>query len=93
MLFRSADHAVAVITEAVSNAVRHAGASHLTVCICADGPLIVEVIDDGCGIPRDNQRRSGLANMERRAAEVGGDCSITAANDGGTRVYWAAPLS
>jgi signal transduction histidine kinase len=88
-----ADHAVAVITEAVSNAVRHAGASQLTVCICADDPLIVEVIDDGCGIPQDNQRRSGLANMERRAAEVGGECSITAGNDGGTRVYWAAPLS
>jgi signal transduction histidine kinase len=55
--------------------------------------LIVEVIDDGCGIPQDNQRRSGLANMERRAAEVGGECSITAGNDGGTRVYWAAPLA
>jgi signal transduction histidine kinase len=88
-----ADHAVAVITEAVSNAVRHAGASHLTVCICADDPLTVEVIDDGCGIPKDNQRRSGLANMQRRAAEVGGDCTITAAPDGGTRVCWTAPLS
>jgi len=88
-----ADHAEAVITEAISNAVRHAGASHLTVCIRADDQLTVEVIDDGCGIPKGNQRRSGLANMERRAAEVGGDCSITAAPEGGTRVYWAAPLS
>lgn len=88
-----ADHAEAVITEAVSNAVRHAGASHLTVCIRADDQLTVEVIDDGCGIPQGNQRRSGLANMERRAAEVGGDCSITAAPQSGTRVYWAAPLS
>jgi signal transduction histidine kinase len=88
-----ADHAEAVITEAVSNAVRHAGASHLTVCICADDRLTVEVIDDGCGIPQDNRRRSGLANMERRAAEVGGDCSITAAPEGGTRIYWTTPLS
>jgi signal transduction histidine kinase len=88
-----ADHAEAVITEAVSNAVRHAGASHLTVRICADHQLAVEVIDDGCGIPQDNQRRSGLANMERRAMQVGGDCSITAAAEGGTRVYWTAPLS
>ena len=88
-----ADHAEAVITEAVSNAVRHAGASHLIVRICADDRLVIEVIDDGCGIPQDNQRRSGLANMERRAAQVGGDCSITAAPEGGTRVYWTAPLS
>jgi len=88
-----ADHAEAVITEAVSNAVRHSGASHLIVRICADDRLVIEVIDDGCGIPQDNQRRSGLANMQRRAAQVGGDCSITAAPEGGTRVYWTAPLS
>jgi signal transduction histidine kinase len=88
-----ADHAEAVITEAVSNAVRHSGARHLTVRIRADDRLTAEVIDDGCGIPPDNQRRSGLANMERRAAQVGGECSITAAPGGGTRVYWAAPLA
>jgi signal transduction histidine kinase len=88
-----ADHAEAVISEAVSNAVRHSGAGHLIVRIRADDRLTVEVIDDGCGIPQDNDRRSGLANMQRRAAQVGGDCSITAGHDGGTRVYWAAPLS
>jgi signal transduction histidine kinase len=87
-----ADHAEAVITEAVSNAVRHSGASHLIVRICVDDRLLVEVIDDGCGIPQGNQRRSGLANMQRRAAQVGGDCSITAGPEGGTRVYWAALL-
>jgi signal transduction histidine kinase len=88
-----ADHAEAVITEAVSNAVRHAGASHLTVRIFADDQLAIEVIDDGCGIPQDNQRRSGLANMQRRAAQVGGGCSITAPPEGGTHVCWTAPLS
>jgi signal transduction histidine kinase len=88
-----ADHAEAIITEAVSNAVRHSGASHLTVRICVDDQLAVEVIDDGCGIPQDNQRRSGLANMQRRAAQVGGHCSITAAPEGGTRVCWTAPLA
>jgi len=88
-----ADHAESVITEAVSNAVRHSRASHLTVRVRADDQLAVEVVDDGCGIPDDNHRRSGLANMERRAAEVGGECSVSAASGGGTRVYWAAPLA
>lgn len=88
-----ADHAEAVVTEAVSNAVRHAQASRLTVRIEVDHQLIVEVIDDGRGIPAENQRRSGLANMQRRAAQVGGRCSITGAPEGGTRVYWTAPLS
>ncbi|MCV7329954.1 GAF domain-containing protein [Mycobacterium cookii] len=88
-----ADHAEAVITESISNAVRHARARHLTVCIRADDQLTVEVTDDGCGIPQENRRRSGLANMERRAAEVGGECAVSAAPGGGTRVSWAAPLA
>lgn len=87
-----ADHAEAVVIEAVSNAVRHAEATRLTVRIVVDHRLAIEVIDDGRGIPKGNQRRSGLANMERRAAQVGGECSVSAAPGGGTRVYWAAPL-
>ena len=88
-----ADHAEAVVTEAVSNAVRHAQARRLTVRVEVDHRLIIEVIDDGRGIPMENQRRSGLANMARRAAQVGGECSITSGPEGGTRVYWTAPLS
>jgi two-component system, NarL family, sensor histidine kinase DevS len=88
-----ADHAEAVVTEAVSNAVRHAQARRLTVRVEVDHRLIIEVIDDGRGIPVENQRRSGLANMARRAAQVGGECSITSGPEGGTRVYWTAPLS
>jgi signal transduction histidine kinase len=87
-----ADHAEAVITEAVSNVVRHAQASILTVRVRIDDQLTIEVIDNGCGIPPDNQRHSGLANMQRRAAQVGGDCSITTTSEGGTRVRWTAPL-
>jgi signal transduction histidine kinase len=87
-----ADHAEATIAEAVSNVVRHAQASRLTVRVRIADQLTIDVIDDGCGIPQGNQRRSGLANMQQRAAQVGGDCSITAAPQGGTRVNWTAPL-
>lgn len=87
-----ADHAEAVVTEAVSNAIRHAQARQLIIRIEVNHRLVIEVIDDGCGIPRHNQRHSGLANMERRAAQVGGECSITSALEGGTRVCWTAPL-
>jgi len=88
-----ADHAEAVVTEAVSNAVRHSGARRLTVRIEVDHRVVIEVVDDGRGIPAENQRRSGLANMQRRAAQVGGECSITSPPEGGTRVCWLAPLS
>jgi signal transduction histidine kinase len=87
-----ADHAEAVITEAVSNAVRHARANRLTVRVQVADRLTIEVVDNGCGIPQNNQRHSGLANIQRRAAQVAGDCSITAAAESGTRVHWTAPL-
>jgi signal transduction histidine kinase len=88
-----AAHAEAVVTEAVSNAVRHAEAGHVTVRVHADHQVVLEIIDDGHGIPAGNNPRSGLANMQRRAEQAGGNFSITAAPGGGARVYWTAPLS
>lgn len=87
-----ADHAEAVTTEAVSNALRHSGASRLTVEISVADMFILNVIDDGCGIPAGNTRHSGLANMKRRAEQLGGTCEITTPPEGGTRVHWVAPL-
>lgn len=87
-----ADHAEAVTTEAVSNALRHSGASRLTVEISVADMFILNVIDDGCGIPAGNTRYSGLANMKRRAEQLGGSCAITGGPGGGTRVHWVAPV-
>lgn len=86
-----AEHATSVITEAVSNAVRHSGAAHLTVEITVADELTVVVVDDGCGIDPAVARRSGLANMQRRAELVGGSCVLSEQPNGGTRVRWAAP--
>jgi signal transduction histidine kinase len=87
-----ADHAEAVTTEAVSNALRHSGASRLTVAISIADMFALDVVDDGCGIPAGNTRRSGLANMKRRAEQLGGTCDITSPPEGGTRIHWVAPL-
>lgn len=87
-----ADHAEAVTTEAVSNALRHSGASRLTVEVSVADMFVLNVIDDGCGIPAGNTRHSGLANMKRRAEQLGGSCEITGGPGGGTRVHWVAPL-
>jgi signal transduction histidine kinase len=88
-----AEHATAVVIEAVSNAVRHSGAEHLTVGIDVADELTIEIADDGCGIDPANERRSGLANFEHRAHLVGGSCDISTAPDGGTRVRWVAALT
>ena len=86
------DHAEAVVTEAISNAVRHSAAKHLTVTVAVGDELSLDVTDDGQGIPPDNQRNSGRANMRRRAELLGGTCAIGSAPDGGTTVSWTVPI-
>ncbi|MGY4711689.1 sensor histidine kinase [Mycolicibacterium sp. CBM1] len=86
-----ADHAEAVVREAVSNAVRHAQAHTLTVNVRVEDELTIEVIDDGRGMPPD-VTASGLNNLRQRAAEVGGEFSVDTAPDGGTALRWTAPL-
>lgn len=87
-----AQHAEAAVAEAVSNAVRHSGAAHLSIEVAVADELTIDITDDGCGIPADNQRRSGLANLRRRAEQVGGTCRIASPPAGGTLVHWTAPL-
>jgi len=88
-----AEHAEAVVIEAISNTVRHSGATSLIVEVAVADELTINVIDNGRGIPADNQRRSALANMAQRAEQLGGSCHITSPPDGGTRVRWTAPLT
>ena len=87
-----AQHAEAVLTEAVSNVLRHSGATRLTIEVTVADDVCIDVRDDGHGIPADNRRQSGLANMRRRAEQVGGTCRLTSPPEGGTIVHWTAPL-
>jgi signal transduction histidine kinase len=87
-----ADHAEAVVRESVSNAVRHANATELTVTVKVEDELSVRVVDDGQGLPADITG-SGLTNLWRRAEQVGGSFSIESPPTGGTVLTWSAPLS
>jgi signal transduction histidine kinase len=87
-----AGHGESVILEAVSNTVRHSGAAHVIVEVIVADELDITISDDGCGIGADNQRRSGLANMQRRAEQLGGDCHLSSPPGGGTQVQWTVPL-
>jgi signal transduction histidine kinase len=87
-----AEHAQAVVVEALSNAVRHAEAATIAVEVSVTDQLRIEITDDGRGIPADNQRHSGLANMAQRAQDLGGHCAITSPPTGGTHIHWSAPL-
>ena len=82
----------AVVREGVSNALRHAAPTHVTVTVSADSTLAVEVVDDGIGIP-GTVARSGLANLAARARAVGGDAGVVPRPVGtGTRLTWWVPL-
>jgi signal transduction histidine kinase len=86
-----AEHAQAVVREAVSNAVRHGRPSTITVEIAVDEDLTITVADDGVGIP-DDVSRSGLENLAARAARVQGRLTVRPGESGGTVLVWSAPL-
>ena len=86
-----APHAEAALREGLSNALRHARAKHIVVTIEAAKDLIVDVLDDGVGVP-ETLARSGLANIENRASTFGGTLTVTPGPDTGTRYTWTVPI-
>jgi signal transduction histidine kinase len=82
-----------IAVEAMTNAVRHAGASACRVRLEAGRELTVEVTDDGAGVPDTPRPGTGLESMRERAAEVGGDVSIERRPEGGTRVVARIPIA
>nr|WP_162824542.1 GAF domain-containing protein [Peterkaempfera bronchialis] len=87
-----ADHVVAVLREALSNAARHARATQVEIVLrAADAEVVLTVTDDGVGIP-EGGRRSGLRNLAERADQLGGTLLLESPSDGGTRLIWRAPL-
>ncbi|MEV6899959.1 GAF domain-containing protein [Amycolatopsis sp. NPDC051372] len=86
------EHVEAVVREAVSNAVRHADATSVTIAVSVkDEVLRVSVADDGAGLPAEVSP-SGLGNLRDRAESAGGTFTIESRPGGGTRVEWTVPL-
>ncbi|MFY1670820.1 GAF domain-containing protein [Plantactinospora sp. WMMB334] len=83
---------LAVLGEALSNAVRHARAGRVTVVVeVRDGGLCVRVTDDGVGTD-PAQARSGLVNLRERAERHGGTFEIGRTEPTGTTLVWRVPL-
>jgi signal transduction histidine kinase len=83
-----------VAQEAMTNVVRHSGASRCTVHVDAtDGELQVRVQDNGTGVVRPRPGGVGLASMHERAAEIGGRLDLVAVPGSGTTVALHLPLA
>jgi two-component system, NarL family, sensor histidine kinase DevS len=80
---------VAVVRELVTNVVRHAEASRLTVEVTVGETVTVVVTDDGRGLPSITVR-SGLANLDDRAERRGGRMTCSS-GESGTMVTWTVP--
>jgi len=81
---------VAVVRELVTNVVRHAHATRMTVTVTIGEDVRVVVTDDGAGLPAVTVR-SGLANLADRAERRGGRLTAAAAPSG-TEIEWVVPL-
>jgi signal transduction histidine kinase len=74
-----------IVTEALTNTLRHAGASVAEVRLrFANDRLEVDVHDNGSGIPDDAARGVGLESMRERVAELGGHLLIESSSAGTT---------
>ena len=90
-----------IISEAVTNVVRHAGATSCRVAVgLRDHVVVADVSDDGCGFPVAEPGRTsasawagghGLTSMRERAEELGGSLQIRTGR-GGTTVTATLPL-
>ncbi|MCH0567605.1 MULTISPECIES: GAF domain-containing sensor histidine kinase, partial [unclassified Streptomyces] len=88
----TADHVVAVLSEALTNVARHARADRVDVVLGTDGRAVrLTVTDNGVGLPPGG-RRSGLRNMAERAEQLGGALETLTPEDGGTTLVWRVPV-
>jgi signal transduction histidine kinase len=82
-----------IATEALTNAARHSGARSTFITFdVTELQLRLSVMDDGGGINGHRGTGIGLTAMAERAAELGGTCSVSARDEGGTAVVAVLPL-
>ena len=86
-----------ILQEALTNVARHAEASRVEITLqTPPGQLVLEVRDDGKGIPREklaSGRSLGLISMHERAATLGGEVDFYCPAEGGTVLSLRLPIA
>lgn len=82
-----------VAQEALTNAIRHSGATNIAIAMkVTHADLVVRVTDDGCGLPGPDREGPGLRGMRERALLIGGRLDVQESPPHGVRVELAVPL-
>ena len=86
-----------IVQEALTNTVKHAGATRADVCVrYTSEALVVEVVDDGPGVaarPTGTSGGHGLIGMRERVALPGGELRAGPRATGGFGVEAVFPLN
>jgi signal transduction histidine kinase/ligand-binding sensor domain-containing protein len=79
-----------IAQEALNNALKHASAQSVSVCLTLDEPIIVlEIIDDGIGFDPDEGLEDaglGMDGMYERAVEIGGQFIVESKPGSGSKI-------
>jgi signal transduction histidine kinase len=82
-----------VVSEALTNAAKHAHASYVQIALdTADGDLRLSISDDGVG-GADPTRGSGLAGLKDRVEAIGGTLTVQSRPGQGTRLDVEVPVN
>jgi signal transduction histidine kinase len=86
-----------ILREAVSNIIKHSGASHCKVrCSIGEHDFVLVVQDNGKGIPMELDgkldRGHGMASMKHRAKQMQGQCLVESGPGYGTVIRLTLPL-
>ena len=87
-----------ILREAVSNVIKHSGATACTVhCTAEDGLLLLVIRDNGEGIAMEPDGRldrgHGVSSMKHRARQLQGQCLVESAVGQGTVIRLSVPVA
>jgi signal transduction histidine kinase len=90
---QTADHILAVVREALTNAGKYANATVYRVILRVEDDIVLEVADDGSGFdPAAARSGLGLVNLKNRAEKLNGSLQVVSKEGEGTRLIWTVPI-
>jgi signal transduction histidine kinase len=82
-----------IVQEGLLNVVKHAQAQTCRIHLALTDGLLIEISDDGIGLPQRLSAGVGLHSIQERAAELGGTCEIRSGQRNGTIITVCLPVA